>query len=142
MFLQIVTPDGIIFENNEVEQLSVTTEDGYITILPEHTHLTTLVVPCELEFKVNNSEEQMAIGLGLLRVSENKVVLLVDTANTAESIDENTSEAARARAEELLNESDTLDEEILSKLQAELSREMARVNVVNFQRLKSRKGVI
>jgi F-type H+-transporting ATPase subunit epsilon len=130
MYLEIITPDGKVFENTEVDQISITTEDGYITVLEDHTKLTTVVVPCELEVVMGDTTDFIAIGAGLLRVNKNKLVILVDTANTADTIDENTSEAARIRAEELLLNVDSIDAEELAMIQADLSRELARLNVI------------
>lgn len=136
MFIEIITPDGKIFENNLIEQISVNTEDGYITVLPDHTKLTATLIPGELEVVTANETDFIAIGQGLIRIADNNITILVDTANTADTIDENTSEEARKRAEELLNNVDAMDEEEISRIQADLSRELAKLNVLKLSRTR------
>jgi len=134
MNLEIVTPDGIILNKSDILRLSVMTEDGYITILKDHAEISTILVPGAIEVDINGEVDMIAIAQGLLRVTNNQITVLVDSANVAETIDETLTLEAKARAEALLANANSMDEENLSKIQADLSRELAKLSVLKFKR--------
>ena len=77
--LQIITPEKTVFDD-EVDQISLPTKSGQITILPHHTSLITLVEPGELLYKKHSKENHLAAGFGFAQVAQNNVKVLVDLA--------------------------------------------------------------
>lgn len=128
---KIVTPEKTIYED-KILQLSVFTEMGEITILPNHVPIVSLIKAGELRLKKSDGEVVMAVSGGFVEVrGKNEVVILADSAERAEDIDIEKAEAARKRAEEMLEEKETMDDLEFAKLQAVIDREMARIRVGN-----------
>lgn len=134
----IVTPNEVIHEG-AVEQVTVPTQDGEITILANHTPLVSLLKPGELrvtksfeEGAAEKSREEipMAVSFGFVEVRQSgEVVILADTAEHAEKIDIERAQAARKRAEELLQEKQREEEVDYARFQAMLDKELARIKV-------------
>lgn len=127
----IVTPDGVVYEDDQVAQVSIPTTTGEVTILPHHIPLLSVLAPGELRIKKTDGHEAgIAVSSGLLEVmSGNKIRILADTAERAEHISLERAEEARARAEQLLREVKTGDEVMFARLQAKIEKELARAGV-------------
>ncbi len=125
---KIVTPERVTYEN-EIDQVTVPTEDGEITILSRHAPLVSILKPGEMRIKNGEETVLLAVSTGFVEVQPNsEVYILADTAERAEEIDLKKTEEAKARAEKLLKEQDTADIDF-ARLQAVLNREMARLKV-------------
>lgn len=128
---KIVTPERVIYED-KIQQVSVTTESGEITILPRHIQMVSLIKPGELRIKKEDGMVVMAISGGFVEVRDkNEVVILADTAERDHEIDVEKAKEAHARAEKMLEEKESMDDIEYAKLQAVIDREMARVRVGN-----------
>lgn len=129
MKFRIVTPDGITFED-EITQVSVPTQSGEITILPHHIPLVSVLKAGEIRITKENQETDIAVSTGVIEVRpQDEVYIIADTAERAEHIDLERAEAARKRAEELLQQRSTLEDMEFARLQAKLEKEMARLRV-------------
>lgn len=126
--LKIVTPEKVVL-TDEVNQLSVSTTSGQITILPHHLPLISQLAPGEIIVKHQNKEESlMAVFGGFIEVLTEEVIILADRAEYAADIDEQRAEEARVRAEEALKEQH-LDSEQFAMLSATLEKELNRLKV-------------
>lgn len=127
--LKIVTPEKIIFEER-VSQVSVSTVLGEITILPNHIPLVSQLSPGEIIVKHDKKEEEdlMAVSGGFIEVLPDQVVILADTAERAEDIDEARAEEARKKAAEVLK-TKTTDVEGFAMFTAQMEKELARLKV-------------
>ncbi len=104
--LEIVTPRGVVFQATarHVKLPGSAGEFGLLTgHIPFMTTLQTGVIELDVE---TGKPERVAISAGFVEVLPNKVVILAETAETAESIDLTRAEAARKRAEEGLRTSE------------------------------------
>lgn len=127
--LKIVTPEKVIYENN-IEQVSVPTTTGEITILSHHVPLVSILQAGELKIKDKNGEQVMAVSGGFLEIkANNELVILADNAERAEEIDVDRAEQARQRAIEQMERTKAEEDVDYAKLQAVLEREMNRVRV-------------
>ncbi len=129
MLLKIVTPDGITYEN-EIDQVSVSTQKGEITILPKHIPLVSVLKAGEIRILKAGEEIDMAVSTGVLEVRpNNQIYILADTAERAEHIDLERAEASRQRAEELMAQKQSLEDVQFARLQAKMEKELARLRV-------------
>lgn len=129
MLLKIVTPDGITYEN-EIDQISVSTQKGEITILPHHIPLISVLKAGEVRILKAGQEIDMAVSTGVLEVRpNNEVYILADSAERAESIDLERAEASRKRAEELMAQKQSLEDVEFARLQAKMEKELARLRI-------------
>src|SRR3989339_599968 len=135
--LKIVTPEKILLQE-EVAQISVSTALGQITILPNHLPLVAKLVSGEIIVKKiadpehsrgnNHEEDLMAVSGGFIEVLPDQVVILADTAERAQEIDEARAEEAIKRAQELMV-SQVVDAEQFAYFSAQLEKELARLHV-------------
>jgi F-type H+-transporting ATPase subunit epsilon len=126
--LKIVTPEKVLFENS-VAQVSISTTMGEITILPNHIPLVSQLASGEIIIKTDKGEEGlMAISGGFVEVLPDQVVILADTAERAEDIDEERAEQARQQAVEILK-TKVADSEAFAMFTAKIEKELARLKV-------------
>lgn len=136
--LEIATPERVVFSASSVESVTLPTEMGEITILPDHLPLVASLVPGELRVKVGGHDILMAVSGGFIEVRPGKITILADTAEKAEEIDETRAEEARKRARELMASERTAESTDYAALAAKLEKELARLKVVRKRR--ERKG--
>jgi F-type H+-transporting ATPase subunit epsilon len=76
MRFQIVTPERLVF-SDEIDQISMMTKDGEITIMAHHIPLVTNLKPGELRYKKQGEEFGVAVsgGFGVVRDDGSVVVL-------------------------------------------------------------------
>ena len=127
--LTITTPERVTLDQT-VEQVSIPTKLGYITVLPHHIPLVAQVVPGELIVKSAGKEETFAVAGGFVEVLPDKVTILADIAERPEEIDVRLAEEARARAEKLRAEKQ-VDSEEYAGLTAVIERELTRIKIAH-----------
>src|SRR3989344_7448668 len=95
--LQIITPEKVVFDD-EVDQLTLPTSTGQITILPHHVGLITNIEPGELVYKKHQKETHLAAGYGFAQVGPADVKVLIDLAAVPEEIKEKAMEKDKKKA--------------------------------------------
>lgn len=125
---EIVTPERVLLKE-EIAQITVSTRDGEITILPNHIPLVSVLKPGVAEVKkTDNTVSVLSITGGFIEVSRDKIIILADAAEHAAEIDLARAEEARRRAEETMKE--RVDKETFTAVSAELARALARTKAV------------
>jgi F-type H+-transporting ATPase subunit epsilon len=115
-----------VFYDGECEILVFPAYDGEMAVMAHHEQMTATVEIGEIRFKLPDGTWQKAIvSDGLIKVDNNKVDVLVYSAERPEEIDEFRAEAALERAREQLQSKQSIMEYHIS--QASLSRAMARL---------------
>lgn len=127
--LSIVTPEGVVHQD-EVDQVSIPTTTGQITVLPHHIPLVSRLDVGELAVvKGSGDPISIAVSGGIVEVRPgSEVYVMADNAERAEHIDLERANAARQRAEELLAQKQVEDVDF-ARIQAMIEREMNRVRV-------------
>ena len=132
MLLEIVTAERLVY-SEEVNGVVAPGIEGQLGILPHHAPLLTILQPGELRILRQGEEDTyMAISGGFLEVMANRVVVLADTAERAEEIDEARAQEATRRAQERL-ERRTADMD-LERALASMRRAQTRLKVVRRRR--------
>jgi F-type H+-transporting ATPase subunit epsilon len=90
--------------DTDVDMVVAPASEGEVGILPRHAPLLSTLRPGMLRIKKDGAETEMAVSGGFLQVNQDRVLILADTAERAEEIDEARAEAARRQAEAALNE--------------------------------------
>ena len=134
LHVEIVTAERELY-SGEADLVSAPGTEGRLGILPKHAALLTTLSPGALNIKLGDAEEPIFISGGFLEVSNNSVIVLADTAELAEEIDEARAEEARRQAQERLfqAQSDTERAELLGALE----RAMTRLRVAELARRRS-----
>ncbi len=128
LHLQVITPEKTVFDD-EVEQVSLPTKDGQITVLPHHVNLITQIQPGELLFKKHQKETSLAAGFGFAQINQNDVKVLVDLAVEDHQLDEKAIESAKKEAEEALAKKHELSEEEYATAAANLQKSLAQLKI-------------
>lgn len=124
---KIVTPERIVFEDT-VDAVILPTVDGEITVLPHHIPLVSLLQAGILRIKKGAEETPLAVSSGVIEVDGKRVVVLADTAERADELEEEKIEKAREAAQKLMAEKRG-DTEGFAEASAALERELARLKV-------------
>ncbi len=133
--LKIVTPERILLET-EVDSVSLPTELGEITVLPNHIPVVANLVPGEIKYKTGTEENFFAVSGGVIEVRKpNEIVVLSETAEFGHEIDDRRADEARQRAMKLMQES-YKDEKAYSSAAAALEKHLARLKVARKHRTR------
>ena len=130
---EIVTAERSVFDDR-VDMIVAPGVEGQLGILPKHAPLITSLTYGELVLKREGLEDEyIAIGGGFMEVGPEHVIILADSAERAEEIDEARAEAARERAEQLMAQKQAEDVD-LARAEAALRRSMIRLKVARRKR--------
>ncbi len=101
--LTIVTPSGTREEFN-VRHMRAPGTEGYFGVLANHLPFITTIRTGEIEIDTRDGRKLWATSGGFVEVTENRVIILAETAEPAEQIDLERAKAARDRALKRLEE--------------------------------------
>ena len=124
--LEIVTPEATVY-SEAVEMVTLPAVEGQMSVLPLHVRLVTQLVPGELIVRKGGHEDFLAVGEGLVEVTNDRVSIVTNMAVAIENIDEAAVEEARERAAALLKEK--LSSEEVASVNASLTRSLAQLHV-------------
>ncbi|MBR5515786.1 MAG: ATP synthase F1 subunit epsilon [Clostridia bacterium] len=98
--LEVLASDKPFYEG-DCTSLVIPTTQGQYGIQAKHSNVICAIVPGTLKFTVPSGERIIAaVSQGIAKVENNHVLLLVDTAEYPEEIDENIVRRAAEEAEE------------------------------------------
>ena len=124
--LQIVTPYGLIFED-DVDEIAAAGSEGDFGVLPGHAPFLTGLKIGMLSYKKGNEVEFFFVNRGFAEIGHDKVVVLADSAEKAEAIDVERAKTAMKRAEERLKKAEEID---FARAEASLERATIRIQIV------------
>ena len=101
MKFEIVTPYSKVLDM-EVDEVTATGKLGEFGVLPGHAPFLTSLRIGELTYKNNGITEHMALNWGYFEIQDDKIIVLVETAEASAQIDLERAKAALGRAEEAL----------------------------------------
>jgi F-type H+-transporting ATPase subunit epsilon len=128
LFLEVVTPEKVVV-SQEVDLVMAPGTEGEFGILPGHIAFLSGIIPGELRFDNGDKKEYMAVTFGFAEISNDRVSVLVDTAEKAGDIDIERAQKAMERAKARLEkESEKEDTDIL-RAEAALKRAVSRMKV-------------
>ncbi|MFZ0296024.1 MAG: ATP synthase F1 subunit epsilon [Candidatus Sulfotelmatobacter sp.] len=124
--LEIVTPEAMVY-SEWVDMVTLPAVEGQMGILPQHVRLMTQLVPGELIVHKDGHDDFLAVGEGLVEVTNDRVSIVTNMAVSIENIDEAAAEQARQRAAARLREK--LSSEEVASVNASLARSLAQLQV-------------
>ena len=123
--LTIVTPEKMVV-TEEVDQVNVPGVEGDMGILYDHAPILTTLRPGKVSYQQDTETIFLVVSGGYLEVTDNRVIVLAETAEFLDEIDRTRAKAARGKAEEMLANANLTDEEF-AKTQKKLFRAVARL---------------
>ncbi|PJE76041.1 ATP synthase F1 subunit epsilon [Candidatus Uhrbacteria bacterium CG10_big_fil_rev_8_21_14_0_10_48_11] len=137
---EIATPEKIVYRES-VDQVTVPTLLGEITILPNHIPLVSALSPGELVIQRGEDRISLFVSGGFIEVKPgSNVVVLADAAEHVDEIDVERAEAAKERARKTM-ETARVETEHYTNAAAELQRSLARLHLASRKRHRGRHGV-
>ncbi len=124
--LQIVTPDGMIFDG-DAEGILVRTVEGDVEILASHADYFASLGTGRAKLTVSGNVRNASAQGGFISVRSGEVRLVATTFEFADEIDVKRAEEAKKRAEDTIATSD--DEKTVRVAKAKLARAINRINV-------------
>ena len=120
--------------NGDAEFVSLQTTEGSVGILAHHANVIMAIVPGIIEYVPAGAEDSddaqsgrqtIVVSDGLLKVEGGEVIILVDTAERPEEVDEARARRAEERAREAMKRANSNRDMELAA--AELSRAVSRI---------------
>ncbi len=129
--LKVVTPDKVVIDEL-VDNVSIPTTTGVITILNKHVPLISTVRSGEMLVRRGGSGVSYAVFNGVVNIRPHikgltEVVVLLERSEVSEDIDEKRAQQALKRAKELLDEEG--DEVEFGRLEGMIEKELNRVKI-------------
>ncbi len=138
--LKIITPERLILEEM-VDQVSLPTTLGEITVLPNHIPLITGLSSGDIVALSAGEHVPMAVVGGFVEVKQDEnditnVAVLADFAEHVSELSEEKIEAAKKKAEELKKQMENKEVVDYEHFAAELERSLTRVKIADKWRAK------
>ena len=138
--LKIVTPERLILEEL-VDQVSLPTTEGEITVLPEHISLITSLASGDVVAISNGEHIPMAVVGGFVEIKKNEagvteVAVLADFAEHMHELSDEKIEAAKLRSAELQKQLENKEHVDFEHFEAELERSLTRVKIADKWRVR------
>lgn len=135
--LRIVTPEKQVYEGSELASVSLPTQQGQITILPNHIPLVSNIVPGEIIVKKSGKEQSLVTTKGFMRLNKKgEISVLSDYAIRSEDVEIAKVEEAKKKAEEMLKEKKSQRDFAIAE--AELRRTLLELRVAKKRKVKTK----
>ena len=135
--LEIVTPEKMVVRD-VAEEMQIPGKNGYLGVLPGHAPLITELAVGEISYRKGNETQYLAVAWGFAEVLPERVVILAETAERPEEIDEKRAEESKQRAEERLKSGST--EIDFTRAEDALQRAETRLQVAAKKQLATAKS--
>ena len=127
--LRVLAPDHPYYEG-DCESLVITTTEGEYGVLANHSNTILAVAPGTLKLRLPDGTSKLAAtSYGLMKVENNQVLILVNTIENPDEIDEARARRAAEKAQEALLHQQSKQDYIQAK--AKMARAMNRLKVKN-----------
>lgn len=129
-YLKIIAANRV-FYSGRCKSIIVPEYDGQKEILAHHEDMVIAVNDGEMRFQPEGSDnwEYAVVGIGFVEIVNNRVTLLVESAERPEEIDVARAREAKERAEEQMRQKQSIHEYYHSR--ASLARAMARLKATS-----------
>ena len=125
--LKIIASDKVFYEGR-CRNLIIPAPDGEVGLLPHHENMVIAIEVGIARMEVEEGKwNEIAVGTGFAEIVNNRVTLLVDTAEKPEDIDVRRAQEQKERAEEQMRQKRSIQQ--YYHTQASLARAMNRLRL-------------
>ena len=128
--LEIITPEKKFFDG-ETEQIIVRTTVGDVGILNGHEPYCAALGIGQMRIMVDGKLRHAATSGGIIKVSREKTVVLVDSCEWADEIDVNRAQTAKNNAEQRMKSAES--DRQLKMAEYKLKRALNRIDAARFK---------
>ena len=132
LHLSVVTPSAMIVDQ-DVNYVGAQGLEGDFGVLPGHAALLAALRVGHIFYKTGDDTRYVFVSGGFAEVSDNKVIILAETATRAEDIDTERAAKAKARAEERLKSKHADIDQI--RAEAALQRAITRLETSKYAKM-------
>lgn len=133
--LRVLAAEKPFYEGDCIS-LVIPTINGQYGILAMHYNMTSAIVPGVLKITTPDNEEIFAaVSEGIVKVEDNEVLLLVDTAERPEEIDENRARRSEEMAKEAILQKKSIQD--YNAAQAKMARAISRLRLKRSQNINN-----
>ena len=129
--LNIVTPNGSVYEKDDVELVVFQTTAGEMGVMSGHIPTVAALKTGHVKVNFRNGTEYIAVSGGFVEIRQHKLSIIVQTAEPASEIDVERAKLAKSRAESHLEEDD--DNTDINRAKRALERANNRLRVAELQ---------
>jgi len=138
--LKIITPERLVLEEM-VDQVSIPTTLGEITVLPDHIPLITGLSSGDIVALINGEYGPMTVVGGFLEVKQDEkkitnVAILADFAEHVKELSDEKIEEAKIQAEKLRKQMENKEVVDYEHFAAELEKSLTRIKIADKWRTK------
>jgi F-type H+-transporting ATPase subunit epsilon len=126
--LEIVTPEAR-YLSDDVDSVVLPAAEGEMGVLPMHAPLVTTLLPGELRFTKAGKTTTLAVGEGLVEVTQTTTRVLTDLAVEEAHIDEAKVQEALDRAQQRLKDASKLNAEEVAAVEASIAKSIAQLRI-------------
>ncbi|BCU52841.1 F-type H+-transporting ATPase subunit epsilon [Staphylococcus auricularis] len=127
--LNVVTPNGSVYEREDVVLAVLKTTAGELGVMKGHIPTVAALNMGYVKVSLDNGSEYLAVSDGFVEIRQQKVSIIVQTAEPANEIDVARAELAKSRAESHLNSDDENSD--IERAKRALARANNRIRVAN-----------
>jgi len=135
--VEIITPEKVAYKGT-AEYLSLPAYNGSLGVLPGHIDYLTMLNPGEIRIKKDDDWQLFAVSGGFAEIHPHNVVILCETAESAEEIDIERAELTKQRAKEKLKTKEKID---TAQIEAQIQIAAARLKVVGDLKKRKKKRI-
>ena len=126
-YLRVISSNKVFFDD-KVTKFVLPLEDGEMAVFPHHENMIIATSIGEIRIDTPDGKKILGVvGEGFAQIVNNRVTMLVDSAERPEDIDRVRAEQALERAKERLRQKESLKE--YKQTEASLSRALMRLKV-------------
>ena len=126
-YLRVISSNKVFFDD-KVTKFVLPLEDGEMAVLTHHENMIIATSIGEIRIDTPDGKKILGVvGEGFAQIVNNRVTMLVDSAERPEDIDRVRAEQALERAKERLRQKESLKE--YKQTEASLSRALMRLKV-------------
>ncbi|UQS86833.1 F0F1 ATP synthase subunit epsilon [Nicoliella spurrieriana] len=129
--ISIVTPDGMVYQNDQAHLVIVKTKTGELGIMRDHLPVIASLEVDEARVKYDNGkEDEIAVNGGFVEFSDNVLTIIADSAEKQGDIDVERAERARQRAQQKIQAAQSKHDNVaITRGQIALQRAVNRIHV-------------
>ena len=133
--LKIATPEKLVYEDNELDSVTLPTTLGEITILPNHIPIVVKIAPGEVIIRKKGLEHVLVTMQGFMHLDKvGNIVVLSDYAIRSEDVELAKVEEAKKKAETAMKEKTSQKDFAIAE--AELRKTLLELKIA-----QKRKGI-
>lgn len=132
--VKIVTPEGQVYDQDQVEIAVINTQGGQLGIMAGHEPILAAMAIDEMLVKKDQQEKSLAVNGGVAEFSNNLLTVIADSAETADNIDVNRAESAKERAQARLDHAQEVkNQHEMDMARVALMRAVNRIHVASIR---------